>query len=913
MKTNIQWAIAVCVLGLSLSGLAEVPQFINYQGRLLMQDGTPMVNEPTNAADGQIDLTFRLYDAPANGNIVWSQDQPDVAVYNGLVSVLLSNLNETIFPATNQITRWLEVEVRYGTTTNILQPRKEIVSVAYAMRAGNADMVDGYHVSNLVTNEVDPTVTNWVKDGVSWSEIRDIAGDMPAGFADGIDDVGITVEVDPTVTNWVKDGVSWAELKGQGMPAGFADDVDNVGITNEVDPQVGVIANNYVPRWDRTNLITGNIYNDPAGNVGIGTTNPVSKLDVDGSANIGGPLSVRGILSVTETNIIQVMGTNILAVWPHGSVVGNLNADMVDGKHADALGGVIDHGSLLGLADDDHTQYHNNARGDTRYAGAGWDGATRLVSAQNHIARTDNPHSVTLTQLGHSDDNPEEEAPGPSGTDRGEPTGTEIQQWADDITSWGHSSRVVNLNADMVDGKHASELGGITVETDPQVDDNMANNSIPRWDGVKLLASGIYYDGATLTSDGRMNIQTAEHLFLNPWSGNTYVGFGGGPGNLLTAGDIYLGTRGAWLSGWLNQPVLTSSSPTFGNVQILVDNADSKLLFLDPWDMWYSMGIDRSDGLKFKINRGGSIGDNNDFIIDTAGNVGIGTPSPAYKLDVNGHAMVRGTLGISGGDYRIQAIGVANQPFLAFYSSQYYGFTTVLVPPPAGFIVARSDNLVPNMEVKDNGNVIANAFTVRSDDRIKFNEQKLDYGLVQVMALEPKRYDRAEWEVDPETEEIVIHPEKAKNEIGLVAQDMQKVIPEAVSVPEDENRELWTMSYDTIIPVLVKAIQEQQAQIEALKQENQALESGSLTDTPLTADFDGDGKTDRAMVDGSGQWYFWFSGSGYVKIGPFNFGVTGKPMAGDFDGDGKADPGIVSSDGNWYVWLSGNGYSQSRL
>lgn len=30
-------------------------------------------------------------------------------------------------------------------------------------------------------------------------------------------------------------------------------------------------------------------------------------------------------------------------------------------------GGVTDHGALTGLADDDHTQYHNNARGDARY------------------------------------------------------------------------------------------------------------------------------------------------------------------------------------------------------------------------------------------------------------------------------------------------------------------------------------------------------------------------------------------------------------------------------------------------------------------------------------------------------------------------------------------------------------------
>ncbi len=30
-------------------------------------------------------------------------------------------------------------------------------------------------------------------------------------------------------------------------------------------------------------------------------------------------------------------------------------------------GGVTDHGALTGLADDDHPQYHNDSRGDSRY------------------------------------------------------------------------------------------------------------------------------------------------------------------------------------------------------------------------------------------------------------------------------------------------------------------------------------------------------------------------------------------------------------------------------------------------------------------------------------------------------------------------------------------------------------------
>lgn len=53
---------------------------------------------------------------------------------------------------------------------------------------------------------------------------------------------------------------------------------------------------------------------------------------------------------------------------------------------------VVDHGNLQGLADDDHTQYHNNTRGDARYDSKGT--ANSAVAA--HVAAAD-PHTQYLT------------------------------------------------------------------------------------------------------------------------------------------------------------------------------------------------------------------------------------------------------------------------------------------------------------------------------------------------------------------------------------------------------------------------------------------------------------------------------------------------------------------------------------
>jgi hypothetical protein len=55
--------------------------------------------------------------------------------------------------------------------------------------------------------------------------------------------------------------------------------------------------------------------------------------------------------------------------------------------------GVSDHGALTGLGDDDHSQYHTDARGDARYE-------PKSAAIQTHIASTANPHGVTAAQTG---------------------------------------------------------------------------------------------------------------------------------------------------------------------------------------------------------------------------------------------------------------------------------------------------------------------------------------------------------------------------------------------------------------------------------------------------------------------------------------------------------------------------------
>jgi hypothetical protein len=44
-----------------------------------------------------------------------------------------------------------------------------------------------------------------------------------------------------------------------------------------------------------------------------------------------------------------------------------------------------------------------------------------------------------------------------------------------------------------------------------------------------------------------------------------------------------------------------------------------------------------------------------------------------------------------------------------------------------------------------------------------------------------------------------------------------------VHKPKDETQDLWSVDYMKLVPVLTKAIQEQQSEIEALQQQNEAI------------------------------------------------------------------------------------------
>jgi PII-like signaling protein len=110
------------------------------------------------------------------------------------------------------------------------------------------------------------------------------------------------------------------------------------------------------------------------------------------------------------------------------------------------------------------------------------------------------------------------------------------------------------------------------------------------------------------------------------------------------------------------------------------------------------------------------------------------------------------------------------------------------------------------------GTIYARATSISSlsDERRKENIVDLETGLPEVMALKPRRFD---WKDGSET-----------NVAGFIAQEVETVLPDLIGEWEDENNDdLKSVKMGDMLPTLVKAIQEQQEQIEQLKTEIQTL------------------------------------------------------------------------------------------
>nr|MBK9652332.1 tail fiber domain-containing protein [Bacteroidota bacterium] len=189
------------------------------------------------------------------------------------------------------------------------------------------------------------------------------------------------------------------------------------------------------------------------------------------------------------------------------------------------------------------------------------------------------------------------------------------------------------------------------------------------------------------------------------------------------------------------------------------------------------------------------------------GRVGIydTVPDVNYRLSVGGNMRVKGN--------RIQ---LDNKWITSpgFYELEF-----------GADVTADADNLYYSGSISKRWVAVyaTNGTIQTSDARMKKEIKDLPYGLNEVMKLQPIIY---KWKDEKLGDD---------NNLGFIAQDLQKVVKEVVVDhttrfnPETQKMEttkndVLGVKYSELIPVLVKAIQEQQEQITTLKNENASMQ-----------------------------------------------------------------------------------------
>ena len=143
-----------------------------------------------------------------------------------------------------------------------------------------------------------------------------------------------------------------------------------------------------------------------------------------------------------------------------------------------------------------------------------------------------------------------------------------------------------------------------------------------------------------------------------------------------------------------------------------------------------------------------------------------------------------------------------------YADGQYTG-----APPGVAFVIGNGDVDTSNglagsnpsnafIVNYDGSATLSGDLTINSDARLKSNIISLGSTLAKLMQIDGKSY--------------TMKSNERESKIGLLAQDVAKVLPELVKMSDDSDGTL-SVNYQGLIPVLINAIKEQQKEIKAIR------------------------------------------------------------------------------------------------
>lgn len=351
---------------------------------------------------------------------------------------------------------------------------------------------------------------------------------------------------------------------------------------------------------------------------------------------------------------------------------------------------------------------------------------------------------------------------------------------------------------------------------------------------------------AAYSMNGSYNVAIGQaSLFQNTSNSNVSIGYYAGFTNIGGQNNIFIGYQAGYNETGSNKLYISNSNtydPLIGGdflnqrvtINLSPNNGDATLHILS------SGTTSNSKSLIVNNNAG-----NYSLVVLDNGNVGCGTDQPVGQLNVFGgvdnnpgiltiqsQSGGGGNTGIYFRPYQnktfantapaqatILAVDASYSAHLTFSTKTPGSGTNPLVErmrlsSTGNLLIGTTTNGSYQLDVTGTGrftsSVTASNYITSSDQRLKDNITPIVNSLNKIKSITGVEFD---WNSGSN---------QGTHDVGLIAQEVEVVLPEAVSTQDDGYK---TLAYSKVIPLLVEAMKEQQAMIDALKAELELLKN----------------------------------------------------------------------------------------
>ena len=521
--------------------------------------------------------------------------------------------------------------------------------------------------------------------------------------------------------------------------------------------------------FTRTGTPTERMRISATGNVGIGTTSPQNKLDVEGAVAIGATYSGT---NAAPSNGMIVQGNVGIGTTSPGAildVVGNFqarNGSLFYSNNATHKT-VLTH-AVLSLRNDGVTATYQHGK---PCLSMDWDTGTNAQWVIGQGGVTGVAGDTSTMGIGWAE----------SGSYGWSPKFffTKDGKLGIDVKS-PNSNCKLEVNGSIRAGHNtntASYFGKSAVGYNTNDSDQASFAHIDCNNGTKYAllqnSSGETILNSASTKRLRFRINDADKMTIDK-DGNVGIGTTSPDSKLEVKGPIRANRSTNTASSFGRAAVGYCGHDNWASFAHISSNNQDDYALLQNSDGETILNSASGKRLRFRINNGDKM------TLNSNGNVGIGTTSPEYKLHVSG-------------EIKFNEFLIAAQSEMKFAIKNGTSTTTRMIinNNSVGIFNDNPDSaykLDVNGNFRSTGNARATYFVATSDINLKENIKDIDNALLKISSIRGVTFN---------------FKDDLNDQGGIIAQEVEKVIPEAI---QKDKYDIYTANYNTLTAYLIESV-----------------------------------------------------------------------------------------------------------